>query len=1147
MIDLIARLFRKAAEQELETYTWENTGYGFKFSLPEGEKPVFEDSLPAYQHTLLQQLLEGGDARTTHDRREFHIDADVLCRLDENARDILALPAPWPGSMELEVQGTTSRPGFSLSLVLRPPVGMRRVSYCLEGPLICADCEHYLPDAAQWLALHAVQKHTAVAPSLRTEVENLRAVYALQQAHEAGLNIDLRRFAKIEVTVPSSVGVSVIESADGSLRLVPDFRDGSSPEEIEARLGQLGENTGAIRVGSRIMLLDDRRLAAVREILSSRVISRKEKHRFFKSPTAYLDASLVDLDMGFSLRMHGMEEFRKAYFGQTEPSDILWFGDERQKTDIISLSSCGPLLSSEEDIETLEIGVQTALREGQSFTELRETTILLPESTDQTKAVLQNLKENFGKRYQTHPENECEEKGPAVQISVSIDLHDEDQPDQREVLTDLSLYTGELYEDTLRYTFKPYQEQGTRWVLGLMDLMGTGASGHRGGLLADDMGLGKTFMVLAALNVYYRIARSEGCDKPVLAVMPVILLENWVQEINRVFSMSPFRDIVVLQAGRDLRRFRREGVSRESVARGEDDMPSLSEMRYALKVGSAFGSERLDLPGRIVLVNYDTLRDYQFSFSLVDWGCVIFDEAQEMRNPNALKSRAAKALKSDFCLAVTGTPLENSLTDFWSLFDTVLPGLLGSFQQFNRTYEVPVRNASQENKDAVKQQIGRSLRDRVGPYMLRRTKEDNLTGLPRKIIHDGSVEQQYSAIMTGRQLERYDSVVASVAAARNSQDRGRIRETLFPNLRKLQNVSLHPALLEGAPRVCSGRKEAEAVLRESAKLALLLDILQEIRDRGEKVIIFVINKNLQMFLSYALGLIYGLEISVVNGDTKSVTLASGRGQVSRIELIRAFEAKEGFQIICMSPLAAGVGITVTGANNVIHLERHWNPAREAQATDRVYRIGATRDVHVYLPLLLHPKLKSFDVNLNELLRRKTDLKDAVVTESNIQSTEFDSNEMFGTDVVSGTVGPDWLDSMGWDYFEALVGAVARRLFGGVVYLTARSGDHGADVIILAEKCGIAIQCKSSRRPFRESDAACQPFTACREYGQRFGKPFETAILAVNAPSVESNVRDRARDLQVTVWDKTFFVKQLREEPIPFTELELLLQTPRMEL
>ena len=676
-----------------------------------------------------------------------------------------------------------------------------------------------------------------------------------------------------------------------------------------------------------------------------------------------------------------------------------------------------------------------------------------------------------------------------------------------------------------------------------------------GGLLADDMGLGKTFMVLAALNTYRELALQSGREeaKPVLAVMPVVLLENWKEEVAKVFKDPPFKTIVVLQRDAELGRFRLEGAKRETTLAAGEDVPTLETVRYSLKIGSKYGPDRLDLPGRLVLTNYNTLADYQFSLCQVDWGCVIFDEAQDIKNPNTIKARAAKGLKADFRLAVTGTPVENSLADFWSLYDTVKPGLLGAFQDFRKRYISPIKAAGPEKRDETRKRLGKELRQTVGPFMLRRTKEDELSGLPQKYVHDGADKTNineataYSRVMSGDQLAAYNAVVAAVVAAKRSGDGSRVHQVLLPSMQKLQRVSLHPALKDGEPQPGKDKAEAEAELKKSAKLDLLLKILDEIKGRGEKVILFVITKSLQRFLAHSLGMKYGLPVSIINGDTKSVTGASGRGAESRMGLIQKFEQQAGFNIIIMSPLAAGVGLTVVGANNVIHLERHWNPAKEAQATDRVYRIGQQKDVHVYIPVLKHPERTSFDENLGELLGRKLDIRDAVVTTSETRPEDFDSKAIFGEDLRGDEpIRPDWLPGMDWQDTEALVALLAQKEYGGRAYLTPQSGDHGADVVLLDAPGGnMVIQCKTSEKAFGDSNAAAAAQSAGVEYGKRFAGKCR-AVLAVNAPSVQPSVRNRASGLDVEIWDRPVLEKLLNKHPTRYRELGDLLAQPRLE-
>ena len=156
----------------------------------------------------------------------------------------------------------------------------------------------------------------------------------------------------------------------------------------------------------------------------------------------------------------------------------------------------------------------------------------------------------------------------------------------------------------------------------------------------------------------------------------------------------------------------------------------------------------------------------------------------------------------------------------------------------------------------------------------------------------------------------------------------------------------------------------------------------------------MITKKMQLLLKQVLDSIYGLNIAIINGETKAVATSSVGHSETRKGLIKQFEEKSGFNIIIMSPIAAGVGLTVVGANHVVHLERHWNPAKEAQASDRVYRIGQEKPVSIHLPILVHPDFDSFDIHLNRLLQKKVMLKDAVVAQEVVSEGEV-LREMFG--------------------------------------------------------------------------------------------------------------------------------------------------------
>lgn len=1134
----LASIFK--IDKNPEISLWENTGFGLLFScLSPHEAFRSGECLQTYQYLVLQQLLESGNAYKKGSG--IHVANDVLCDLDETSREILGLPEPWPGRFELECKGRTNNTDFAMSL--RPLEKWGATAYSsrrLKGPFLEVNGVDYLPDAAQWMALSAVENHSRLDPAEKTEDVNLFAVNSIKLAVQRGADIDLKHFANLEISTPDSISISVTENKDGSLRLSPHIGDDIPQDKIEMMLGQLEKagKTATLRIGKKIVLFDEPRLKAAHEILANRVIPAKDKRQFFQTPGAFLDAALVDLDVGFSLRVHGATLFQKAYFGYGERSGQDWFGDDGPR--LIRLQDCSSLINGEEDLEELASLVEVAQKSGTSFVSFKDETIILPEDKEEVTRLLTDFGDHIHNRGEPKGyENSQQDDGASQQATVDIALHDTDIPEDLTIgSTEPLHYTGDLFYADYKYQFYSYQEEGTRWIVSHFPAAGKRNSYH-GGLLADDMGLGKTFMVLAAMNVYLR---QTGRKKPILAIMPIVLLENWRQEIGRVFLESPFTDIVMLTASGQLDEFRQEGRRRERlVQKGED----ASSIRYSLKIGEQYGNLRLDQPGRLVLTNYDTLRDYQFSLCMVDWGCVVFDEAQEIKNPNTIRSRAARGLKADFRLAVTGTPVENSLNDIWALFDTVKPGLLGSFQDFRREYVIPSRQdgGAQEEK-AI--ETGRRLRHKIGHHMLRRTKEEELSGLPEKIIHDGMRDPSYAAMMAGEQLEAYNAVVSSVAYAKQQGDAAKIRELLLPSLQKLQAISLHPLFGQdaGIPVASSGMALA-TIFEQSAKLRLLIKILDEIKAREEKALIFVINKNLQVFLATVLGQKYNLPINIINGDTKAIARPNSRSP-DRMSVIRAFEGAPGFNFLCVSPLAAGVGLTITGANNVIHLQRHWNPAKEAQATDRVYRIGAPRDVHVYYPILRHPTLKSFDVNLNELLQHKLGIKDVVMAPGEIQADDFNVDSLFGTEILNERVSPELLPSLNWKYFEALCALVGEKEWRGEAFLTKRSGDYGADVIITGQT-NVLMQCKVSQNKFNRTNSVREPYAALPIYEKRTDKKFSCAVLAINAPAVDGKVWDRAEDLKIIIWDRKKISDLLARHEIYMNDLAKLLTRQIFEL
>lgn len=975
---------------------------GLNFFMP---TPAFQalqtgqgSALAKVQLIVFNMLTEQGIAETT--ANGFHIGAEDVSGMDLEQAEILRLARRLPGRFLTSISGRTGNSGFRVAITLEMPDGA--ASFTRKGPyLFLTSSECYWLTPAEMMGLQAWERHEALLPEQRGEAANLRLMAELQTAARSGMRIDLSHFERLDVVVPENIGVIATRLPDGSLQLCPSLGDGSTADQLEKRWSQLDMTAdgGVLRIDNRVLLVDQARMEGIRNVLANKRIPANQVNEFIATPTAFLDAALVNLEVGFSARVAGIGKLQHMDFGALDATKNDWFALDKRPAPAAIL---GKLIQSPEDLQRFEGVLQAANEQGATSVAFAGEVIDISDAP----AVQQELAKA---RQNMHPVSDSESRDeeyepPEGKEKVGVILKDADEINSA-LLHKAAAATPLTVPDWSVYARQPFphQREGIEWMLKLMGaaLQDEADDLYRlqGGLLADDMGLGKTYMSLVTVGEYLASQRAaDKPQKPVLVVAPLSLLENWEDEVGKTFAGIPFRDVVVLQSGRSLRDYRVNGAERESVQLASmiDDSSGMMDeqsIRYALHVGPEAGVHRLDMDRRLVLTTYQTLRDYQFSLCRIDWGVVIFDEAQNIKNPNALQTIAAKGLKADFKLLATGTPVENSLGDFWCLMHTVQPGLLGGWENFRDTWIKPILAASDDERDEVRTYLGEQLRRAVGIFMLRRVKEDQLKGLPTKTILSG-VEQadhglqrhatQLGVVMKGNQLQFYDEVLNSYRARRASAED--MRGTALAALTQLRSISLHPRL-ENEPALYSeDGKQARQLMMESGKLAVMLQLLDEIRSKGEKVILFMMTKRLQRVLKLWLDQIYGLNVSVINGDTKAV--ATRAEDMTRKRMIAEFEAHSGFNVLIMSPVAAGVGLTVIGANHVVHLERHWNPAKEAQASDRVYRIGQTKPVFIHLPAVTHPQFDSFDVHLDRLLRGKLMLKDAVVTPESVSEGEM---------------------------------------------------------------------------------------------------------------------------------------------------------------
>jgi len=424
----------------------------------------------------------------------------------------------------------------------------------------------------------------------------------------------------------------------------------------------------------------------------------------------------------------------------------------------------------------------------------------------------------------------------------------------------------------LRGTLRPYQKDGVQW-LRLLSGLGLGAC------LADDMGLGKTIQVLALLLTNKR----EGATRrPSLLVAPASLLANWADEAAR---FAPSLNVAIVHP---------------SAMTGE-----------AFKAVTADSMADLDL----AITSYGALLRAP-RLAAAHWRLAILDEAQAIKNPGAKQTHAAKALKADARIALTGTPVENHLGDLWSIFDFINPGLLGGAARF--------KSYAKTLADRPHDPYG-PLRELVRPYILRRMKTDKsvIADLPDK------TEVTAHCALSRKQAALYAKTVSDLAESLEAVDGMERRGLVLATLMRLKQICNHPSQWLG------DNIWAEA---DSGKLFRLREIAEVVAARQEKMLVFTQFREMTEPLRALLAGIFGRPGLVLHGGT---------AVKDRKKLVAVFQTGEGAPFFVLSLKAGGAGLNLTAASHVVHFDRWWNPAVENQATDRAFRIGQKRNVLVH--------------------------------------------------------------------------------------------------------------------------------------------------------------------------------------------------------
>jgi hypothetical protein len=652
---------------------------------------------------------------------------------------------------------------------------------------------------------------------------------------------------------------------------------------------------------------------------------------------------------------------------------------------------------------------------------------------------------------------------------------------------------------------KDHQLTGVAWLQHLWSLSPVAC---RGALLADDMGLGKTIQLLTFIAAV--IEDNPGVD-PFLIVAPVSLLENWQEEIAKFFAPGAMRLLTLYGPSLAEKRIPRRLLDEELVQGG---------------------ATRLLTPGwlgqaQVVLTTYETLRDLEFSLAAQRWSAMICDEAQKIKNPNALVTRAAKKQNARLKIACTGTPVENSLIDIWCLFDFVQPGLLGALKEFGSRYQRPIEAESDEEKERVAE-----LRALIEPQKLRRTKAEVAKDLPKKIEVPGCRSLQLS--------ERQRAHYADAIAAFRKREPGGPGTGLQSPLGLLQYLRRLCSDPRPPGHISNDSEPLAEIERRSPKMAWLLMQLREVEAKREKAIVFCEFRDLQRTLQRAIGERFGSVPDVINGDTS----ADSANANNRQRRIKKFQDNPGFGVIVLSPLAVGFGVNIQAANHVVHFTRTWNPAKEDQATDRAYRIGQTRDVHVYYPVVVAHDFLTFDAKLDKLLDWKRGLStDMLNGAGDVSPADFgdleapDGGNAFGNELL----GADDIGSFDADAFEAFCALLWSKRGYTRTIKTPRVGDGGVDVLAIRGSEGVAIQCKSSGIQGRGHgwEAVKDVSAGVAAYAQRYpGVKF--AMVAVTNQRFNSTAKQQAQVLNVELVEGDELACLLTQYPMKQGELERFL-------
>lgn len=835
--------------------------------------------------------------------------------LDEDERILLGVPQPYDKAMRLVGTSMLNLSDFEYKVEFLTYVPDGELIVCERGGnILVKGRDKYLLNEAQYALLNRVDAFNSTPEEDKTTDYNLRCFAEIKAlAEQAGCQLD-SYLENENVYAPERIKIEIGRDDEGfTVEPVVDIEENDKFQtyfdkmrKVQAQYPVQRENGERVRI---VLNKEQKENLHYLKEQCGKHKTREEIQKMIEQPTEYFDPNAFDLSELYSDRVIEIGVYKPKFYPFICPYKSCWIAGATVETPQNGTTKV--TINSEEELEKLKREIQSAKENKTGIVEYNNAQLDIEDAMFLAQTAEKQLKDpSQPAKVESENGNEARNvliiEENAEELGFAVKERIIEKGDKYTLFTDPFLQEG--------FSLKDHQKEGVAW---LQHLYKSKASGC---LMADDMGLGKTLQILYFIDWH---SRKYANHKPYLIVAPISLLENWKNEYERFF-MQPRMKINMLTSKDVTRKFDKSIVDK---------------------------MQKMD----IILTNYESLRISQLNFCAVEFDVVALDEAQKIKSPGTLVTNAAKALKCNFKIAMTGTPVENSLLDLWCIMDFCVPGLLGNAKAFATQYQNPLKK---EDTDIVA--LGNEVHDKLGVYFMRRLKEDAAKDLPDKI------ELKEKVLMPPVQKEAYASVVNDYTSG--------IQPNMLVTIMHLREVSEHPYLYDSTLL----NHETDEIVDTSARLQATIKFLDEIKKKEEKVIIFVERKETQKMLQKLCLKRYGIITKIINGDTPSIVKRNMPNKQSRQSSIDEFQAVDGFNVIIMSPVAAGMGLNVTAANHVIHYSRHWNPAKENQATDRAYRIGQTKDVFVYYPMAVRSDIKSFDETLDDLLSRKTSLATSTI-------------------------------------------------------------------------------------------------------------------------------------------------------------------------